>query len=449
MRCAVLVGGAVSAHKGVNLPGVPLPIPSLTRKDTDDLEFALELGVDFVALSFVRSAADVRDLRKLIDDAGSRGARDREDREGRGGRRARRDPRRDRRGHGRARRPRRRDRAGAVPLLQKRIIRQLARARKAGDHGDADARVDDPPARADARRGERRRERDPRRHVGGDALRRDGGRRVPGRGGADDGPIARAVEPSLGYRHQIPEASDAPSVGNAMSNAACDLAEALRAAAILVPTFTGRTASMVARLRPRRPIVGLSHHQYALQQMALEWGVTPLLDPGVAGRRGSLERSRSRRRATRASSAGRPRRDHRGDAGQHPRLDERHQGRRPPSDWRRRPRTGAARMAEDGGSSSQPWSEVAFPARLDRGRRARASSRSSYYQPARARTCTRATPCRTRAAEVQKLRRQHATARAARRRLDERRGARARGAPPRPRQAGRAALHRARASSAG
>ena len=68
--------------------------------------------------------------------------------------------------------------------------------------------------------------------------------------------IAREVEPSLGYRHQIPEATDAPSVGNAMSNAACDLAEALGAAAILVPTFSGRTASMVARLRPRRPIVG-------------------------------------------------------------------------------------------------------------------------------------------------------------------------------------------------
>src|ERR1041385_5404711 len=71
VRCAVLVGGAVSTHKGVNLPGVPLPIPSLTRKDIDDLEAALALDVDFVALSFVRSAADVRDLRKLIDDAGS------------------------------------------------------------------------------------------------------------------------------------------------------------------------------------------------------------------------------------------------------------------------------------------------------------------------------------------------------------------------------------------
>jgi pyruvate kinase len=88
--------------------------------------------------------------------------------------------------------------------------------------------------------------------------------------------ICRAVEPSLGYRHQTPQAEDEPTIGQAMSNAACDIAEALGATAMLVPTFSGRTASAVARLRPRRPIIGLSHHQYALQQMALEWGITPL-----------------------------------------------------------------------------------------------------------------------------------------------------------------------------
>src|ERR1041384_6941774 len=70
-RCAVVTGGVVTSHKGVNLPGVPIPIPSITRKDMDDLELALELGVDFIALSFVRSAADVRDLRALIEQAGS------------------------------------------------------------------------------------------------------------------------------------------------------------------------------------------------------------------------------------------------------------------------------------------------------------------------------------------------------------------------------------------
>src|SRR5207244_2104835 len=91
--------------------------------------------------------------------------------------------------------------------------------------------------------------------------------------------IAQAIEPSLGYRHQLPEASEEPTVGQAMSNAACDIAEVLGAGALLVPTYTGRTASVVARLRPRRPILGLTHPDYALRQMAVEWGVAPLLIP--------------------------------------------------------------------------------------------------------------------------------------------------------------------------
>ena len=60
VRCRVVVGGEVKSNKGVNLPGgVALPIPSLSEKDVEDLVFALGLGVDYVALSFVRSAADI------------------------------------------------------------------------------------------------------------------------------------------------------------------------------------------------------------------------------------------------------------------------------------------------------------------------------------------------------------------------------------------------------
>ena len=67
----VVIGGVVEAHKGVNVPGVPIPVPSLTEKDRRDLDFALGLGVDYVALSFVRSANDVRELRELLHAAGS------------------------------------------------------------------------------------------------------------------------------------------------------------------------------------------------------------------------------------------------------------------------------------------------------------------------------------------------------------------------------------------
>jgi pyruvate kinase len=89
--------------------------------------------------------------------------------------------------------------------------------------------------------------------------------------------IALAVEPHMGYRHELPEAADNPTIGQAMSNGACDLAEALGAKAILVPTSSGKTASAVARLRPRRPVLGLTHNRYAFQQMAIEWGVTPIV----------------------------------------------------------------------------------------------------------------------------------------------------------------------------
>jgi pyruvate kinase len=91
--------------------------------------------------------------------------------------------------------------------------------------------------------------------------------------------IARAVEPSMSYRHEAPAPGDARAMGVAVSNAACDLAETLGAKAIIVPTFSGRTASAVSRLRPRLPIIGLSHRQSSVQQMALEWGVTPLPFP--------------------------------------------------------------------------------------------------------------------------------------------------------------------------
>jgi pyruvate kinase len=275
-RCAVVVGGVVAAHKGVNVPGVPVPIPALTRKDAVDLEFALGLGVDFVALSFVRSAADVRDLKALIDQAGSHA-------------------------HVIAKI----EKAEAVdalvaileetdavmvargdlgveigpevvPLLQKRIIKASL------DWGKPvitatqmlESMVHHPePTRAEAS------------DIANALL--DGTSAVmlseetaigefPLEAVSTMNRIALAIEPSIEYRHQFPQPGDEPSVNQAMSNAACDLAETLGAAAILVPTFTGRTASVVARLRPRRPVIGLSHHPQALQHMALEWGVTPV-----------------------------------------------------------------------------------------------------------------------------------------------------------------------------
>jgi pyruvate kinase len=274
--CEVITGGVVEEHKGVNIPGVALPVPSLTNKDLADLDFALGLGVDYVAQSFVRSRADVAALRAKLEEAGSQAwviakielkeaVSALEDIL---------------------------DEADAVmiargdlgveigvaevPLLQKRIIlAALDRGKPAITATQMlETMVHRPePTRAEAS------------DVANAILDGTSAVMLSAETAVGDYPvhavetmdtIARAVEPSLGYRHQLPSASEGPTVGRAMSNAACDLAEALGAKAILVPTFTGRTASAVARLRPRRPIVALTHVVGSLQHMAIEWGVTPL-----------------------------------------------------------------------------------------------------------------------------------------------------------------------------
>ena len=278
-QCEVIVGGVVTSHKGVNLPGVPLPIPSLTRKDTADLEFALELGVDFVALSFVRSPADVRDLRGLIEHAGSHAhviakiekseaidvlddilAETDAVMVARGDLGVEIGP-------------------ALVPLIQKRIIQKsLERGKPVITATQMlESMVHHPePTRAEAS------------DVANAILDGTSAVMLSGETAVGEYPIeavaymdriAKAVEPSMGYRHEIPAADQNPTIGGAMSNAACDIAEALRAKAILTPTYRGRTASSVARLRPARPIIGLTHIEWARRQMALEWGVTPLQIP--------------------------------------------------------------------------------------------------------------------------------------------------------------------------
>jgi pyruvate kinase len=66
----VVVPGPISVNKGINLPGVPVSVPALSEKDVEDLRWALHLTVDFVALSFVRSAKDAEDVRRIMAEEG-------------------------------------------------------------------------------------------------------------------------------------------------------------------------------------------------------------------------------------------------------------------------------------------------------------------------------------------------------------------------------------------
>jgi pyruvate kinase len=70
VRCLVVAGGLLKNNKGINLPGVNVSAPCLTEKDLIDLDFALDAGVDFIALSFVRTAEDIREIKRIISAKG-------------------------------------------------------------------------------------------------------------------------------------------------------------------------------------------------------------------------------------------------------------------------------------------------------------------------------------------------------------------------------------------
>jgi pyruvate kinase len=284
-RCTVINGGTVLSRKGVNLPGVNLPIPSLTPKDRADLAFALEHDVDYVALSFVRSAADVVELRGLVNAAGSSADI-----------------------IAKIEKPEAVDDLAAileaadavmvargdlgveigpaeVPLVQKRIIAAALAAGKPVITATQmlESMISSPePTRAEAS------------DVANAILDGTSAVMLSGETAVGKYPIeavdvmariAHTVEPSLIYRPQHTASPGVrfggvePSIGDAMCVAACDLAQTLQAKALFVPTFTGRTASQIACLRPHLPILAFTHQQHALQQMALEWGVVPLWIP--------------------------------------------------------------------------------------------------------------------------------------------------------------------------
>ncbi|MGZ4431138.1 MAG: pyruvate kinase [Gaiellales bacterium] len=275
VEARVEVGGLITSSKGVNLPGTRLPIPSLTDKDIADLEFALAHGVDYVALSFVRTSGDVRELRDRIAQAGSHARviakiEKLEAVENLEAIVAESDALMVARGDlgveiG----------VAEVPLVQKLIIRSGRDAAKAVITATQmlESMIRQPePTRAEAS------------DVANAVL--DGtsavmlsGETAVGRYPLDAvavmNRIARVVEPSLSYHD--PGRRREGSMSSILSHAACDIAEELDAAVIAVPTQSGSTARHVSGFRPRRPIVAASPDPQVLQQLALEWAVVPIV----------------------------------------------------------------------------------------------------------------------------------------------------------------------------
>ena len=279
VKCRVSTGGVLTSHKGVNFPGITIPAPSLTAKDEQDLEFALHAGVDYVALSFVRSAEDVnllRDRMKKLSDRPAKIIAKIEKHEAircigeiidttdavmvaRGDLGVEIPPER-------------------VPYWQKEIIRRATAQAKTVITATQmlESMINNPtPTRAEAS--------DVANAVydGTDAVMLSGETavgRYPSRAVATMHRIARTVEASLGSRPVAVQPAGG-SVTNAISAAACDLAVSIDAKAIVTPTSSGTTALEVSKHRPPPPIVAVSSSPDVVNQLSLSWGVHPFLVP--------------------------------------------------------------------------------------------------------------------------------------------------------------------------
>jgi len=275
--CRVMEGGPLESHKGVNFPGETISLPSMTSKDIQDLDFALQAGVDYVALSFVKSADDINELKELISERTERSVKviakiERHDAIGnideiieasdvvmiaRGDLGVEIAPER-------------------VPYWQKEIIhRSLEKSRTVIT---ATQMLETMIERATPTRAEAS---DVANAVydGSDAIMLSGETAIgkyPVKAVSTMNRIARTVEGTL--KRKAPKRLAAEkTVTSAISAAACELSDSLNARVLVTPTSSGTTARQVSKHRPHAPILAVTSSRDVVNQLALMWGVQPFL----------------------------------------------------------------------------------------------------------------------------------------------------------------------------
>lgn len=279
VHCRILVGGVLSSHKGVNLVKTKLPIPALTSQDRKDLKFGIEHGVDFVALSFLRSPEDLDDIYAEMDKIGKRlpviskieryealehlpeiiaksygimvargdlgvevGAKE-------------------------------------VPILQKQMVQACNKQGKPVIIATQmlDSMVRNPrPTRAEAS--------DVANAVfdGADALMLSNETAVgkyPILVVETMSDIIRSVESNFSNYNSNTRRTDSapePDIQKSICQAAVKVGQQLDAKAIACITHTGVTARMIAQFRPQIPILAVTDKIEVLRQLSLTWGVLPL-----------------------------------------------------------------------------------------------------------------------------------------------------------------------------
>lgn len=277
--CKVLNEGPVSTKKGVNVPGAKLTMPYLSEKDKEDIAFACKTGYDFIAASFVRTAADVFEVRRILSENNNHTIRiisKIENQEGvdnldeiieasDGIMIARGDMGVEIPGE-------------EVPAIQKMIIKKMYKAGKQVITATQmlDSMMKNPrPTRAEIS------------DVANAIYDGTGAIMLSGETAAGKYPveavqtmakIAERTEQDINYkkRFSIFDTADHATVCEAISHATVMTAHDLNAEAIISVTMSGSTARRVAKYRPASPIIGCSTNDQVLRQLNLVWGVTPI-----------------------------------------------------------------------------------------------------------------------------------------------------------------------------
>jgi pyruvate kinase len=284
VACRVDAGGVLREHAGLNVPGVALSVPAFTDEDRRALDWGIAHGVDFVGLSFVESASEIERVRASIVERGAgcrlvakierRRALERID---------------EIVGASDAVMVARGDLAvessiEEVPVVQKTIIglcNRLGRPVITATQMLESMIVHARPTRAEAA--------DVANAVfdGTDALMLSGETAIgahPVETVATMAAIAERAEAALPYHILFSERARERTgeTSGAIALAACEAAESIGAAAIVAATESGSTALRVSRLRPRRPIVAVTHRGETSRMLSLAWGVIPVLVGEVA-----------------------------------------------------------------------------------------------------------------------------------------------------------------------
>lgn len=280
IHCTVLNGGEVSNRKGINVPNVSLSMPYISERDQSDILFGIKAGFDFIAASFVRNAQDVQQLRDLLKENGGENIKiiskienaegvnniDEIIRVSDGIMVARGD-------------------MGVeipfekVPKIQKDIIKKVYYSGKMVITATQmlESMTENPrPTRAEAT--------DVANAIydGTSAIMLSGetaAGKYPVEAVRTMAKIAIETENDIDYsgRFRRFEENSIRNVANAISHATCTTAYDLEAAAIITVTESGQTARMISKYRPEMPIVGCTVNKKVYHQLALSWGVTPIL----------------------------------------------------------------------------------------------------------------------------------------------------------------------------